>query len=65
MRNVISFVVTLVAPYTKAVVAFVVSSIVAYAAQRGIVIDDVTSNALVAGFGGLITAVCVFLAKNR
>lgn len=58
-------VLSLVAPHLKAVVAFVVASIVAYAAQRGIVIDDVTSNALVAGFGGLITAVCVWLASNK
>lgn len=65
MRNVLAFVVSLVAPNLKAVVAFVVASVVTYLAQRGIVIDDATSNALIAGFGGLLTAVSVYLTRNR
>lgn len=63
--NILKLIVSVVAPNAKALVAFAVSGVVTYLAQQGIVLDDVTSNALIAGWAGLLTAVCVWITKNK
>lgn len=63
--NILKIIASLVATNAKALVAFVVSGIVTFLAQQGIVLDDATSNALIAGWAGLLTAVCVWITKNK
>ena len=49
----------------KAIAGAVVGFIVTFFAQQGVVVDDVTQNALVAGLSGLIIGFSVFLVKNK
>lgn len=49
----------------KAVAGAVVGFIVTFFAQQGVVVDDATQNALVAGLSGLIIGFSVWAVKNK
>jgi uncharacterized membrane protein (DUF441 family) len=49
----------------KAVIALVVATVVSYLAQQGVIVDDATQNAFIAGLGGLLTAVAVHYVPNK
>lgn len=63
-KDVLQVVVTFAAPYRKAVVAFLLSSFVAWLNKVGVTLDADTASALEAGCLGLLTAVLVYLVPN-
>ena len=49
----------------KAIAGAVVGFIVTFFAQQGVVVDDATQNALVAGLSGLIVGFVVYKIPNK